>query len=405
MSPTPRHGATAPPGRGARVAAVARSHPLRTGVGLAAVLALVVAVVVVGGGSSDGPSAARTKPRKAAAEHPRPTDLPPASGPAASSNTAPATAPTTPAPTTLPPPVVNPDFPSCQGCPIAPLTGLPTPADQFDRPALAVKIDNHNCCARPQVGINDADIVIEERVEGAITRFLAVFNSKGSIPVGDIRSARTTDLYLLPMFNHPLLAFSGGNDYVQQAVAGSPDVVNLGAQLGQNEHLYARDPSREIPYNYYSRTDWLWAAAPGPQRPSPIFTYRAPGEAPAHAEPTNGVRMSYLTPVDYRWNGTGWRRIQGLTDHVDARGTVVTPANVVVLFVQYGTSPADSRSPEAQLLGGGQAWVFTNGVLVRGTWTRPSTASPPRLTDTTGAEIRLTPGRTWIELVDGATLL
>ena len=100
---------------------------------------------------------------------------------------------------------------------VNPLTGAPA-ADEsiLNRPALIVKIDNHPK-ARPQWGLNQADLVFEENVE-QLTRFAAVFHSQGSDPVGPIRSGRLQDIDLLGSLNHPLLAWSGGNQKVTSAI-------------------------------------------------------------------------------------------------------------------------------------------------------------------------------------------
>src|SRR2546430_1166289 len=84
--------------------------------------------------------------------------------------------------------------------PVYPLTGLvATDPGNLKRPALVVKIDNADGSgsgnvARPQIGLNQADIVYEEMVEGSVTRLAAVFHSMDSDPVGPVRSARTTDV-------------------------------------------------------------------------------------------------------------------------------------------------------------------------------------------------------------------
>ncbi len=58
-----------------------------------------------------------------------------------------------------------------------PLTGMPiTDPALANRVALVVKIDNHPD-ARPQSGLNQADIVFEENVE-QLTRFAAVFQTQ-----------------------------------------------------------------------------------------------------------------------------------------------------------------------------------------------------------------------------------
>ena len=95
-----------------------------------------------------------------------------------------------------------------------PLTG--TPGDNVgDWPVLVVKIDNHER-ARPQFGVNSADVVFEEIVEGGLTRFAALYHSKEAGLVGPIRSVRTSDFDLLENLNRPLFANSGGNEAVLQ---------------------------------------------------------------------------------------------------------------------------------------------------------------------------------------------
>ena len=95
---------------------------------------------------------------------------------------------------------------------VAALTGLPADATVAKRPILAVKIDNYSI-ARPQWGLDSADAIIEENVEG-VTRFIGLFQTQLPNEVGPIRSARTADLDLLVAMNHPVFAFSGANDTV-----------------------------------------------------------------------------------------------------------------------------------------------------------------------------------------------
>ena len=109
--------------------------------------------------------------------------------------------------------------------PVNPLLGTPLvdPA-VATRPAMVVKIDNHPS-ARPQAGINQADIIFEENVE-KLTRYAAVFHSEGSDPVGPIRSGRFQDINLVGSLNKPLFVWSGGNRQVSSAI-GKSDLVDL----------------------------------------------------------------------------------------------------------------------------------------------------------------------------------
>jgi hypothetical protein len=266
----------------------------------------------------------------------------------------------------------------------------------LERPALAVKIDNVTR-AHPQSGVNVADVVYEEIVEGGVTRLVAVFQSTSADMVGPVRSARTSDPPLLAAFDHPLFAYSGANRGTRTELAEST-ITDVGYDTLTDE--YWRDRSRRPPHNLYTSTDALWAHHSGRTAVPPApFIHRYP-EQPLHpsAESATGVSIDFgLTEVDYEWNGTGWARTHGGNPHVDDEGVRVAPANVVVQFVAYGWSKADSRSPEARTTGTGMAWVFTDGHVVVGEWNRPDESLPATFS-ADGEAIRLSPGNTWVAL-------
>ena len=290
--------------------------------------------------------------------------------------------------------------------PVYPLTGLPvTDPAVAERPALVVKIDN-NAAARPQSGLNEADIVFEEIVE-VQTRFAAVFQSQGADPVGPIRSGRTQDVLLLGSFNSPLFMWSGGNGNVTRAIEGS-DFVNLSAQRSNVYKAagFFRSNERSNPHDLYASTTAAWTLAPeGASAPPQQFLYRKPGD-PLVGEATAGVDLDMDgLPIEWRFDAPSgaYLRSNGGTPHMDALSGQVSTENVVLMFVDYQPSAADSRSPEAQTIGTGEAWLFTGGVLVRGTWARNDRLSAIVLHDAAGATIPLTPGRTFVELARVAT--
>lgn len=291
--------------------------------------------------------------------------------------------------------------------PLAPLTGLPV-ADQaqINRPALVVKIDNAEPKARPQVGINQADVVYEERVEGSVTRLLAVFHSGDSAPAGPVRSARTSDIAIFSPLNRPYFAWSGANPTFAGRIRAS-NIADVGYDAASG--FYLRDSGRAAPHNLMLRSTAELRTLPndGSAPPPALFTYRPEGQAPANLEPVGGVRITYGTsagaaPVDYLWNGTGWARSQKGTPHVDAAGAQVAPENVIVQFTNY--APSDTADqfgvpiPEAQLVGEGDAWILTNGGLIAARWHKPALEAVTTYTDAAGAPVPLTPGRTWVAL-------
>ncbi|HEX7096337.1 MAG TPA: DUF3048 domain-containing protein [Acidimicrobiales bacterium] len=281
----------------------------------------------------------------------------------------------------------------------APLTGLPGFNDP-NRPALVVKIDNVDA-ARPPIGVNNADVVFEELVEGGLTRLAAVFHSRDADPVGPVRSVRSTDIGLLTMLNKPLFASSGGNPGVRAELAAS-SLVDIGhTELPGEYHRI----NRRAPHNLVTNTSSLRRAAAGQGgAPPALFSYRSPGAAPATAVPASGVNVSFPSAdISYSWTGSGWARSQNGSAHVDSNGARIAPTNVIVQFVQYGRSSADENSPEAITVGSGDAWVFTEGTVVRGRWSRRDASSVTVFSDSDGNPIQLVPGTTWIELAPGGS--
>ena len=103
-----------------------------------------------------------------------------------------------------------------------PLTGTPAPGGTVPaRPALAVKIGNYSG-DRPSAGLNQADIVFEEPVEGSYTRLVAVFQCQGSALVGDMRSAREPDVAILSQLSNPIFLHAGGIDPVLALLSNAP---------------------------------------------------------------------------------------------------------------------------------------------------------------------------------------
>jgi hypothetical protein len=288
---------------------------------------------------------------------------------------------------------------------------LGTRGDVPDRPALAVKIENTER-GRPQTGLTQADVVYEEMVEGGLTRLLAVYQSQDPDTVGPVRSARSTDIGLLAELGRPLFAWSGANPTFAAAVRAA-DIVDVGAEAAPD--AYRRSDDRQAPYNLYASPDELRAAGeqadPDLGPPPALFRYRpegAPLEA-GDAEPVSGYATDgaagLATTIGWRWDersGT-WLRTQDGTPHVDTDGTQVGAANVVIRFTAYGDSgvrdSAGAVVPEAETVGDGDAWLLTDGQVQRGRWAKPDAEGATTFTSSDGSPLRLTPGRTWIEVL------
>jgi hypothetical protein len=290
---------------------------------------------------------------------------------------------------------------------LAPLTGLPIDAIP-QRPALVVKIDNAEGLARPQAGLNEADIVYEERVEGGVTRFAAVFHSNDAESVGPVRSGRTTDVGLVSNLQTPLFAFSGANSGILSIIRRA-DLVDVGYDAATD--AYARRGDRRAPDDLFTTTAALWANTPEEWKlPVPLFQYRAKGEAlPAAATEVQGVDVGFTgaasVPVQYRWDAErgGWARSQSGTPHVDEAKALIAPHNVIIQYVDYVNTGffdvAGTPVPEASLYGFGEGLLLTSGHAIEVRWGRAEPGEPTRWEDPDGNPVRLTPGRTWVHLV------
>lgn len=313
------------------------------------------------------------------------------------------TVPTTTTASTVPPPPECEPVPPGTGPP-GPLTGRPVERPGAElRPALVVKIDNYEPSARPQAGLTRADVVFEEKVEGPVSRFAAVFQSTSS-EVGPVRSARSTDISLAAMLGRPLFAYSGANAGFQTLVDRAP-LIDVGA--GRNG-AYRRAWDRPVPYNLWSSTDGLWAGQAALPPPA-LWTFRADGAPP----PGGGRPVSeagyhfggYVTNVRWVWDPTTatFARWQNGTPHLDATWCQVRAENVILQVVPYVDSGArdvlGGVVPEAALGGEGQAWVLSGGQAVPATWRRWAPEVPTEYLGPDGSPIPLAPGRTWVALV------
>jgi len=289
---------------------------------------------------------------------------------------------------------------------VCPLTGAPSSTGTVpQRGALAFKIDNYPD-ARPQTGMDKADLIVEEPVEGIITRYVAVYQCQTASMVGPIRSARQIDIGILGQLANPPLAHFGGIPPVLANIvaSGIPDI-----ELGNSSSDFWRTTTRQAPYNAYSSTALVSALAPkNSTPPQPIFTYSA--LAPKHGTPviSANVDFSPYSNVTWKWSAKAgvWLRFYNATQaDVLSTGVQNQASNVIVQTVNVTYGPwvengLGSLEVQAKLYNtSGPVAIFRNGKEYVGTWSRASISSPTIYRSTTGQIIPMAPGRSWIELL------
>ncbi len=295
--------------------------------------------------------------------------------------------PAVPAPTLPPAPPPPPPPPP----PVWPLTGLPSQGLEQTRSVLVAKVDDTSP-GRPQVGLGSADLVVQEPVEGGLTRLAVFFQSTDPQAVGPVRSVRTSDLSVVAPANGVLVA-SGGSGATLQVLRGA------GTQVLDGGAGYARDRGRRAPYNVLvslaeTRAALGGLAAPGqpylPWATTSPATMGTPASAAEVRWPSGRTRWTYAA-------GLGWLR------DGDPDGDRFAATNLLVMRVTLRDTgqrdAAGSPVPEVVLTGNGEATLLTNGTAIPAVWHKGASNEPLALTTPEGAPIALAPGRTWIALL------
>jgi hypothetical protein len=261
--------------------------------------------------------------------------------------------------------------------------------------------------ARPQSGLDKADVVFEEPVEGGITRYAAVFQCQDAASVGPIRSARNIDIGILGQLGTPIEVHVGGINPVLANINASPIVnVDLGAYGGIASH----PAGRYAPYDTYSTTSQMWGThATMTTPPQALFDYSVavPAGTPAG---TIHVPFSGTSDVTWKYNaalGVFQRFYNATQPDTLADGVQNNANNVIVQYVAISYGPwLENSSPsslevQAALYpnANGNAVIYRNGVAIAGTWHRAALGAPTVYLDANSKVVTLEPGRTWVELV------
>ena len=285
-----------------------------------------------------------------------------------------------------------------------PFTGLEAPsADAITKRPISVKIENSST-ARPQTGLNSADVVYETIAEGGITRFNCIFQSTIPKKLGPVRSARLSDVWIVPQFN-TMLFFSGANSQVLGRIKQA-GINNMSQAAAPS--LYSRSSAKAAPHNLFLSTSDIDAVAS--KKGFELTTddrklnFALKSEEASSSATNITIPFSYYARVEWKYDAETdtYKRAHSGTPHTDAAtGKQVRAKNVVVMWAKY--TPQSKRDAAGSItyditLGGeGKAVIFKNGAKYKGTW-KASAKKLPRFFDKNGKEIKLNPGNTWFEV-------
>ncbi len=281
-----------------------------------------------------------------------------------------------------------------------PLTGLPGYVVEAQTQVVTVKIDNTEA-GRPQAGLADADLIVQEMVEGGVTRLAAMYHSRLPTSAGPVRSLRETDVGLVLPTGGTLAASGGAEDTLSTVTsAGVPIAV-------EGDPGFDRDSARNAPYNLMLDVP---ALATTLQHAPPAAPYLPFGAGPDDAQGESAQAVELTWPADearFELDATSglWQR----ADLADATGLDFTNVVALTLPVTYaGQDAAGTAIPTMHTEGQGAGVILTGGSAFDVTWSKTAPSSPWTFTyraDAGSAEeapvedFTVPPGRTWLALL------
>jgi hypothetical protein len=279
----------------------------------------------------------------------------------------------------------------------SPFTGEPV---KELRPVLAVKIDNI-VQARPQAGLQSADLMYVIPVEGGLTRFMAVYSSHIPPVVGPVRSARQSDLDILRQFGRPAFAWSGATPHLVPFIERAP-LADLYALLVGG---YYRVGFRVAPQNLYANPRTLLREAPHASKARDIgFRF---GPQPAGGRVVRSWTVTYpAATITFRWSGKAKRWLlwmDGAPGQAAEGGQLGGPT-VIIQYTRIATSRFEEyggRPPYAISVGSGTAVILRDGRAYKVHWSRPTLNSGTTFTLADGERMLFARGQVWIVYAPG----
>ena len=275
-----------------------------------------------------------------------------------------------------------------------------------DGEILVVKIDD-TTAARPQIGIDRADIVYIEQVEGGLTRLAAVFSSEIPTLIGPIRSARISDIEILAQYGRVVFAYSGAQSKLLPVI-GAANLNDYGAQR-QSPTIYTRDESRTAPTNMVLRADLLLEKVRSDGRE--IATSRSVGWEFGNL-PDGGIsiidaKLSWpAASYELKWSAEEerWLVFNNGIPNMSASGIQHGPTTFLIQLVEIVPSEYGDKlggvTPLSKTVGSGTGFVLRDGKYFPATWSRPDELSGTVWTALDGSELPFARGQVWIALTE-----
>jgi hypothetical protein len=278
---------------------------------------------------------------------------------------------------------------------------------------LAVMINNH-LDARPQSGISKADLTYEIVAEGGITRYIAFFLGETPEKIGPVRSTREYYLVLVKELGDAMLMHIG---YSPQALAAIESWPVRSLARGGAE--FWRDNPRNVAIEHTAYVDGVYLRKLGQElgwggrRDFDAWMFKNDKSGYADAQVASNISIDFWYKGDYSsiWkynpDKNTYSKFTGYDSTDQPIPTMDENTNEQVevknLIVQFATENAingdDKGRLDYTLIGSGEALVFLDGKVVKGTWSKNERDTRTKFYDLNGKEIEYNRGKFWISIV------
>ena len=274
---------------------------------------------------------------------------------------------------------------------------------------VALMIDN-NPDAWPLAGLSQAEIVYNTLVEGGTTRLMAIFTSVADIKkIGPVRSARPYYVDWVKELN-ALYGHSGGSPEALQKI-DDLDILDLNEISYLGPVYFYRDKNKLAPHNLFTDSKKINVARKNfelTDKTTEFVHWKFSNVPVRFLETANKIKVNYSamdlfnTRYDYNTSTKTYLRFQNEKPFIDANDkTQIAVKNLVVQFVPEEIHLDAEDRLKIETVGQGAAWIFIEGKLMRGSWTKKSPSERTIFYDSNKQEIIFQPGNIWIEVVPG----
>ncbi len=288
------------------------------------------------------------------------------------------------------------------------LTGEWVDPEKGNRRPVAIMLNNIKE-AIPQSAIEKADIIYEAPVEGGITRLMGIYENFDDLDkIGSVRSSRLYYCYFAKEFDAVYVHW--GQAIYAQDLLNSSSIDNLNG-LELEGSTFFRSSDRVAPHNGYTSGDRLLAGIEkkGYRKEYPSDYKQKFLFSEEEVTLEDGVSAKKVTPgyavnqpwFEYQESDGLYYRYQYGTKQVDKEtGNQIAYKNIIMQNVDY--YDYGDGYYYIYTTGSGKGKYITNGKAIDITWKKDSEFGVTRYYDTSGKEITLNPGKTWVCIIQNA---